>query len=138
MGARQARVLIDALARTRDPQYFAPDAVLYDMPVGRPFEGREAIASLLRLFYAEAFSDAEAEVRTVALDAEQGLGFIEWTFRGRHTGDLLGIALTARRVELPILAVCEIADGLVQRGRLYYDTGTLLRQLGRPLPSDRP
>jgi limonene-1,2-epoxide hydrolase len=34
-------------------------------------------------------------------------------------------------VEVPMLGVYEIANGKIQRARLYYDMATLSRQLGQ-------
>ena len=101
------------------------------MMAPQPFNGRDAIAGMLRLFYHDAFSDAVGEIRNVAADTEKGMGFIEFTFRGRHTGDLMGIPPTGRQVDVPMLAVCEVGDGEIQQGRLYYDMATFMRQLGQ-------
>lgn len=125
------RNVIEAYARDHDPALFAEDAVFSQMPLAQPFEGRAAIAAMLALFYREAFSDAHGELRHVAADEAQGLGFIEFTFRGRHTGELMGIAPTGRAVEIGMLGVYEVRDGLIRGARLYYDMATLLRQLGR-------
>ena len=127
----QARSVIEAYAHSHDPRHFAEDAVFTQMPLPQPFTGREAIAGMLRLFYEDAFSDAKGELRQVAADTERGLGFIEFTFRGRHTGALAGIPPTGRDVEVPMLGIYEIANGKIQKARLYYDMATLTRQLGQ-------
>ena len=76
------RNVIEAYAQSHDPKHFADDAVFTQMALPQPFTGREAIAGMLRLFYEDAFSDAQGELRTVAADTQRGLGFIEFTFRG--------------------------------------------------------
>jgi predicted ester cyclase len=38
---------------------------------------------------------------------------------------------TGRDVEVPMLGIYEVADGKIQRARLYYDMATLMRQLGQ-------
>ena len=129
--ADEVRTLIEAYADSHDPKYFAEDAVFTQMAMPQPFTGRDAIAGMLRLFYEEAFSEAKGELRHVAADTERGLGFVEFTFRGRHTGALAGIPPTGRDVEVPMLGVYEIANGAIQRARLYYDMATLSRQLGQ-------
>lgn len=101
------------------------------MALPEPFNGREAIAGMLRLFYHEAFSDASGELRNIAADTEKGLGFIEFTFRGRHTGELMAIQPTGYQVEVPMLAVYEIEDDQIRQARLYYDMATFMRQLGQ-------
>ena len=125
------RNVIEAYAQSHDPKHFADDAVFTQMALPQPFTGREAIAGMLRLFYEDAFSDAQGELRTVAADTQRGLGFIEFTFRGRHTGALMAIQPSGRQVEVPMLGVYEIGGGKIQQARLYYDMATLLRQLGQ-------
>jgi steroid delta-isomerase-like uncharacterized protein len=129
--AHEVRSVIEAYAHSHDVKHFAEDAVFTQMALPQPFTGRDAIAGMLRLFYEDAFSDAKGELRNVAADTEGGLGFIEFTFRGRHTGALAGIPPTGRDVEVPMLGVYEIANGKIQRARLYYDMATLSRQLGQ-------
>jgi steroid delta-isomerase-like uncharacterized protein len=129
--AEEVRSTIEAYAHSHDPKYFAEDAVFTQMALPQPFTGREAIAGMLRLFYEDAFSDAKGELRHIAADNERGLGFIEFTFKGRHTGALAGIPPTGRDVEVPMLGVYEIAGGKIRHARLYYDMATLSRQLGQ-------
>ena len=129
--SKETRKVIEAFAQSHDPKYFAEDAVYIQMAVPQPFNGRDAIGGMLRLFYHDAFSDARGELRNVAADTEMDLGFVEFTFRGRHTGELMGIQPTGREVEVPMLGVYEIEGGHIERARLYYDMATLMRQLGQ-------
>ena len=129
--SEHSRKLIEAFAQSHDPQHFAEDAVYTQMVPSQSFNGRAAIAGMLQLFYKEAFSDARGELRNVATDTEKDIGFIEFTFRGRHTGAFLGIPATGRLVEVPMLGAYEIGGGKIQRARLYYDMATLMRQLGQ-------
>ena len=131
MTSRDTRTVIEAYAQSHDPMYFAEDAVFTQMALPNPITGRDAIGRMLQLFYHDAFSGASGELRHVAADADRGLGFIEFTFRGRHTGELMGIPPTGREVEVPMLGSYEIANGQIQRARLYYDMATLMRQLGQ-------
>jgi len=43
---------------------------------------------------------------------------------------LQGIPPTGKPVEIPMCVVNDLADGTIQRGRLYYDGATMARQLG--------
>jgi limonene-1,2-epoxide hydrolase len=101
------------------------------MARARPVAGREAIAAMLRSVFYDTFSDVEVTLHRAAADSAQGIGLIECTFRGRHTGTLLGIEPTFRQVELPMLAIYEVERGEIRRARQYYDIATLLRQLGQ-------
>jgi steroid delta-isomerase-like uncharacterized protein len=131
MLSHDTRAVIEAYAQSHDPQFFAPDAVYTDMARACPVAGREAIAAMLRSVFYETFSDAAVTLHRAAADAGQGIGLVECTFRGRHTGTLLGIQPTFRQVELPMLAIYEVEHGEIRRARQYYDVATLLRQLGR-------
>ena len=126
----QSRKMIEAFAQSHDPQYFAEDAVYTQMAPSQSFNGRDAIAKMLRLFYEDAFSEARGDLCNVAVDTEKDLGIIEFTFHGRHTGELMGISPTGRSVEVPMLGIYEVGDGHIRRARLYYDMATLMRQLG--------
>jgi len=105
------------------------------MATGQTAKGREAVLSLLKNFYREAFSNTGTDVRYVAADEEKHVGFIEFTFKGTHTGEFLGIKPTQRTVELQMLNAYEVENGKIQKARIYFDMGTLLRQLG---PSSSP
>ena len=129
--SEDTRTVIEAYARSHDPKYFAEDAVFTQIPLSQPFNGRGAIEGMLHLFYRDAFSDASGEIRHVAADTTKDLGFVEFTFRGRHTGELMGIKPTGRQVEVPMLGVYEIGNREIQRARLYYDMATFMRQLGQ-------
>jgi predicted ester cyclase len=123
------RDLIEAYARSRDPLYFAEGAVVEQVPLARALRGRPAIAAMLRLFYLDAFSDAHDEIRSVIVDPDRHAAVVESTFSGRHTGEVLGLSLAGRRVELPMVGVYEADGDLIRAGRLYFDLATLLGQL---------
>ena len=124
-------MLLEDYAFSQDPHFFLDDAVfsIQALP-DSPSTGRPAIAALLRRLYQEAFSESCVEVHNVALDSERHLGALEFTFRGRHTGELLGVAPTYHNVEVPMLAVYELTNDGIQAGRLYFDMASLQRQLG--------
>ena len=52
------------------------------------------------------------------------------TIRGTHTGLLMDIPATGKAVEVPGCNVIEVRDGLIYREADYFDTGTLMQQLG--------
>ena len=59
---------------------------------------------------------------------------VEYTGRGTHTGTLstsMGdIPATGRSVTLQLCDVIEFKDGKVHRQRTYFDTGSMMAQLG--------
>ncbi len=86
----------------------------------------------VRQFYEQlmtALPDLEIEVqrRHVADDAI----LLEVMIRGTHLGGWRGLPATGRRVEFPLCGVYTFdADDRLAGERIYYDRGTVLRQLG--------
>jgi steroid delta-isomerase-like uncharacterized protein len=89
-------------------------------------------ATGVRLFYEQlmkAVPDLEIEVqrRHVTDDAV----LVEVMIRGTHLGEWRGLPATGRRVEVPICGVYTFdSDDRLAGEKIYYDRGTVLRQLG--------
>jgi steroid delta-isomerase-like uncharacterized protein len=99
-----------------------------DEPWGEHYKGRDGV----RQFYEElmkALPDLEIVVqrRHVAEDAV----VVEVMIRGTHLGGWRGLPATGRRVDLPLCGIYTFdADDRLAGERIYYDRGTVLRQLG--------
>ena len=107
---------------------FGDSAQYDDEPWGEHYEGRDGV----RQFYEQlmkALPDLEIEVQRqhVADDAI----LVEVMIRGTHLGRWRGLPATGRRVEFPLCGVYtfDAADRLAGE-KIYYDRGTVLRQLG--------
>jgi steroid delta-isomerase-like uncharacterized protein len=75
-----------------------------------------------------AFPDQEIEI--VALHNADEAVLMEAIARGTHAGPLRGLPPTGRRIEQQFIAIFVFeGDGLVCE-RVYYDTATVLQQLG--------
>lgn len=89
-------------------------------------------ANGVRLFYEQlmkALPDLEIEIqrRHVADDAV----LLEVIIRGTQLGPWRGLPATGRRVELPLCGVYTFdSDDRLSGEKIYYDRGTVLRQLG--------
>jgi steroid delta-isomerase-like uncharacterized protein len=107
---------------------FGNSAHYDDEPWDEHYEGRDGV----RQFYTQlmtALPDLEVEVRRRYLADEAIL--VEVTVRGTHLGGWKGLPATGRRVELPLCGVYTFdADDQLAGERIYYDRGTVLRQLG--------
>jgi steroid delta-isomerase-like uncharacterized protein len=107
---------------------FGDTARYDDEPWSEHYEGRNGV----RLFYEQlmkALPDLEIEVqrRHVTDDAI----LVEVIIRGTHLGGWRGLPATGRRVEFPLCGVYTFdADDRLAGERIYYDRGTVLRQLG--------
>jgi steroid delta-isomerase-like uncharacterized protein len=107
---------------------FGETARYDDEPWDEHYTGRSGV----RLFYEQlmkALPDLEIEPqhRHVAEDAV----LVEVIIRGTHLGGWRGLPATGRRVEFPLCGVYTFdADDRLAGERIYYDRGTVLRQLG--------
>jgi len=107
---------------------FGETARYDDEPWGEHFEGRDGV----RTFYSElmrALPDLRIEIlrRHVTDDTI----VLEVMIHGTHIGAWRGLPPTGRRVELPLCGVYTFDDNNRLAGeKIYYDRGTVLRQLG--------
>ena len=94
---------------------------------GEPSDGESAVRELLQELMA-GFPDfrVEAEQFRHADDAVIGEGRVT----GTHNGPFAGVPATGRRIDYPAVAIFEFEeDGLVCE-KLYFDSATILRQIG--------
>jgi predicted ester cyclase len=82
--------------------------------------------------WARAFPDGKIELLNLVAQGDLVVG--EFTGRGTHTGVLKDptgeIPATGRRVEMSFVEVYRVRNGKISEGRLYFDTGTVMAQLG--------
>ena len=99
-----------------------------DEPWGEHFEGTDGV----RHYYEQlmrAVPDLEIEVRHRHVTDDAIV--LEVAIRGTQLGEWRGLPATGRRVEIPLCAVYTFnADDRLAGERIYYDRGTVLKQLG--------
>ena len=82
--------------------------------------------------WAEGFPDGKITIDNV-IEAGDCV-VVEFTGRGTHTGTLTtpmgSIPATGRSLTLQLCDVIEFEDGKVKRQRTYFDTGSMMAQLG--------
>ncbi len=105
------------------------DTALYDdEPWNEHYKGRNRV----RVFYEQlmnALPDLEIEVRRRHVTDDDIL--VEVMIRGTHLGWWRGLPATGRRIEFPLCGVYTFdADDRLAGEKIYYDRGTVLRQLG--------
>ena len=107
------------------------DFELLDVAAGQTFHGPEGCRQWLNMFRT-ALPDARTELITVFGEGPRVA--TEHIGRGTHTGPFVTpagtIPATGRSVELRIAELYEVRDGKVRRLRAYYDSATMMRQLG--------
>ena len=132
--ARIARMVLESFnARDFDQavRVAANDIECVLIPFNTTQHGPQGYRDLLQN-WATAFPDGQCEIRRVIAD-EQGAS-VEYIGRGTQTGPLQGpagtIPPTGRRAEVAFCDVLEIERGKVRRTRSYFDSSTMMRQLG--------
>jgi steroid delta-isomerase-like uncharacterized protein len=105
------------------------DTARYD---DEPWDEHYADRGGVRLFYEQlmqALPDLSIDVRRRHV-AEEAI-FVEVVIRGTHLGGWRGLPATGRRVEFPVCGMYTFGpDDRLAGEKIYYDRGTVLRQLG--------
>jgi steroid delta-isomerase-like uncharacterized protein len=109
-----------ALATFKDPryEYVATDEVC---------DGADEVTAHWEEVH-RAFPDQRIEI--IELHASDDAVLMEAVARGTHTGALRGLPPTGRRFEQPFLAIFVFDGNKLVGERVYYDTATVLEQLG--------
>src|SRR5712691_4341679 len=115
--------------------HYAQDGVVHDPFYPEPLKGRAAIEKDAADFF-RAFPDLRVEVINIFEKGDRAVGEVKMT--GTNSGPLatpMGeVPATGKRVDLRGALVGRItAENLIVEERRYYDTGTMMKQLG-PAP----
>ena len=128
-GALQRKMMDAVVARDfatlRD--LYHPDYVYWSSDSDEEQKGADAGVAVAEA-YTSAFPDMTFEIVQSAEDGD--VAIMEFVARGTHKADLDGIPATGRSCEIKVCNICEIADGKIVREREYWDSATLLKQLG--------
>jgi steroid delta-isomerase-like uncharacterized protein len=109
----------------------APDGRITIVGSGDTFEGIEG-ARAYNEMWAGGFPDGVVTVDRVIESGDYVV--VEFTGRGTHTGTLVTsmgeVPATGRSLTLQLCDVMEFKDGKVQSQKTYFDTGSMMAQLG--------
>ncbi|MCW2768617.1 MAG: hypothetical protein JWR27_50 [Aeromicrobium sp.] len=109
----------------------APDATITIVGSGDIFTGVDG-ARAYNMMWANGFPDGEVTVDRVIESGDHVV--VEFTGRGTHTGTLVTsmgeIPATGRSLTLELCDVMEFKDGKVRSQKTYFDTGSMMAQLG--------
>ncbi len=113
-------------------QLYAEDAVLMDPALPEALRGRKAIEEYIGAML-RAFPDLSGENTNIFGTGDYFVW--EWVMRGTHTGPLVGpqgeIPPTGRRAEVRGCSVGRVnAQGLIGEDHIYFDTASMMQQLG--------
>ncbi|HEY0632742.1 MAG TPA: ester cyclase [Thermoleophilaceae bacterium] len=127
--AELVRRLHSELLSARDPDvvdsFFAPEFVSHNNPPGFP-PGVEGVKRFFSMFR-DAFPDVEVQIDELVVDGDRVA--VATTFTGTHTGELMGVQPTGRRVSVTGIDIVRVADGQIVEHRGLTDIVGLMRQL---------
>jgi steroid delta-isomerase-like uncharacterized protein len=112
-------------------KHVANDGVWNSTPTGEVFRGPAGCKEFLQRWIT-AFSNSRVDIKNqIATDDYVVTEFIG---RGTHDGSLKTpqgmVPATHRKMELSFCEVLEIKNGKVSSANLYFDSATMMRQLG--------
>lgn len=107
------------------------NATWTNVATGETFQGQAGFKAFCQ-GWLTAFSDARVEIKNqFASDTHV---VTEFFGRGTHDGPLKSpmgsIPATRKKIDMKFCEVLQITNGKVSEGRAYFDTATMLRQLG--------
>ena len=109
----------------------ATNVEVVSMASGASMQGLEGYRQYLQS-WATAFPDSRVEVSSVVA-GDQGV-VVEFRGKGKHTGPLASpqgeIPPTGKSVDIPFCDVYEIKAGKITSLRNYFDSATMMKQLG--------
>ena len=94
---------------------------------GQVFDGADEVMDYYRSSRA-AFPDQRNVIHTLR-HADDAV-IVEFDLLGTHTGDFLGVAPTGNTFRARMAAIFEFDGDRITCERIYFDSGTVLRQLG--------
>jgi steroid delta-isomerase-like uncharacterized protein len=108
---------------------FADDIFYEDVAFGEVNHGKVE----LRKFTADEFDAVpDLELKLLRADIHDGHGTIEWSF----TGTDKGIYKTGKQFSVRGVSVIDVRDGKIFRNLDFYDSATIMRQVGQlPTPA---
>ena len=110
---------------------FADDATYFDAARGLHVKGKDEVVSFLT-GWKTAFSDAAVTEATYLDTGEWSIA--RFQARGTNDGPLGTLPATGRRIDMPFCELIHWQNGKAVDGALYYDTGTMMVQLGHMEP----
>jgi predicted ester cyclase len=117
------------LLAARDPAvvdaFFGEGFVSHNMPPGFP-QGREGVKLFFSTFR-DGFPDVTVEIDELVADGDRVA--VATTFTGTHTGSLMGMEPTGRRVSVTGIDIVRVSDGRIVEHRGLTDIAGLMRQL---------
>ena len=109
--------------------YYADDVVIH-LPTGI-LKGKPAVRDNFVRPFVSGFPGNVHAIRNLAF--APNLVAVEWSFEAVHSGAFAGIPASGKQVQVPGCSFYEYDLGkkVIPAGRIYFDLGALMRQIGR-------
>jgi steroid delta-isomerase-like uncharacterized protein len=107
--------------------FYTDDVVFEDVSLAEPLHGKQAMRTYMADFFV-AFPDLHIDERTIF--GGRLIAAAEYELSGTHRGTLDGRPPTGRTFRLRALSVYAYDGHLFNRETFYWDSATMLRQLG--------
>jgi steroid delta-isomerase-like uncharacterized protein len=112
---------------SRAVSFLTEDVNYWDITMPQFVKGREEVRKIFQSFF-DAFPNLTFEV-TNAFGVDDRLA-CEWRMRGTQASEFQGINAIGKSIDIVEVSLCTFRDGKISRQVDYFDSGTLLRQLG--------
>jgi steroid delta-isomerase-like uncharacterized protein len=107
-------------------EVFAPDAVIHNSGAPDPLnvEGFKQVGGVFRT----AFPDGKLTIEDLIVEGDKIVSRI--SYRGTHTGDMMGIPPTGKPVAVSAMIIDQFADGKIVESWRLFDQMGMMQQLG--------
>jgi len=109
--------------------YYSDDVVIH-LPTGK-LDGKAAVRDdFVRPFITGFPGNVHVPLN---IAHAKNLVAVEWRFEAKHKGPFAGLPATGKQVKVPGCSFYEydLSNRLITAGRIYFDLGTLMRQIGK-------
>ena len=113
-------------------ELYAPNYVLHDPSLPEDLHGPEGIKQYAATSLG-AFPDARVTVEDQVAEGDKVVN--RWTATGTHTGDLMGMSPTGRRIEISGITINRFSGGKIAEDWYQSDDLGMMQQLG-VIPSE--
>lgn len=100
---------------------------VHDSLIPQLGRGPEALKNLVSV-YMNAFPDAQCTIDEIISEGDRVM--VRWTARATHTGKLLQIGPTGKKVNIAGVDIYRFQNGKIQDHRIIWDAMTFAQQLG--------
>jgi steroid delta-isomerase-like uncharacterized protein len=107
---------------------YTEDCIYEDVALGRIMHGKKEIRAFLKEFITACPDDGSLEINSCFASSNRMC--MEFTMNGTIKGSFLGVQATGKAISIRGVHVCEFKGDKVSKVSDYWDTASLMRQLG--------